>query len=77
MPEHLPQPGHGHPLIIRHRTDAERTARTDLARTVCTSSSHPAELTAPGQHPPAFSDRLRPECPNVARTTTAHLPPPA
>ena len=47
MTEHLPQPGHDHPLIIRHRMDAERTARVGRARVVGTSESHPAELTAP------------------------------
>jgi hypothetical protein len=52
MPEHLPQPGHDHPLIIRHRSDAEQTTRVGLARTVRTSASHPAEPTASSNAPP-------------------------
>lgn len=44
MPECLPQPGHDRPLIIRHGTDAERTARVGRARTAGTSASHRPSL---------------------------------
>jgi hypothetical protein len=44
MTERLPQPGHDLPLTIRHRMDAERTARVGRARTVGTSKSHRPSL---------------------------------
>jgi hypothetical protein len=45
MPEHLPEPGHDHPLVIRHGTDGERTPSAGLAGSVCTRASHPPSLT--------------------------------
>jgi hypothetical protein len=60
-------------LIIRHKLDAERTARVGRARTVGARKSHRPSLQSQVA-PPGFSDRIQPDA--LRRTASRTTPRP-